>query len=164
MGDKRLLSMLKFIILNVFCLLFFMSGSCDTNSPIQNQSSKVSNNTPTKNSKMTIKIGAKTFETTLYDNATVTAFKAILPLTINMVELNGNEKYADLKNRLPVNSLNPKTIQNGDLMIYGSNTLVLFYKNFSTLYSYTQLGRIENPSELADALGSGNVTIAFELK
>ena len=112
---------------------------------------------------MKIKIGTKTFEATLYDTETVIAFKAMLPLSINMVELNDNEKYADLKGNLPINSFNPKTIQNGDLMIYGSNTLVLFYKTLSTPYSYTKLGCITDTTGLAEALGSDNILISFEL-
>jgi hypothetical protein len=79
-----------------------------------------------------------------------------------MLELNNNEKYYDLPNALPANSSNPATIKNGDLMLYGSKTLVLFYKTFSTSYSYTKLGRIDDVTGLASALGSGNVTITFE--
>jgi hypothetical protein len=41
---------------------------------------------------MRIKIGEKTFRATLEDNATAQAFKAQLPLTVRMTELNGNEK------------------------------------------------------------------------
>src|SRR6478672_7682704 len=74
---------------------------------------------------MKIKIGSSTFTATLYDNATANAFKGMLPMTINMSELNGNEKYYDLPVNLPTNASNPGTIQTGDLMIYGSNTLVL---------------------------------------
>ena len=109
-------------------------------------------------------MAANTFTATLYNNATATAFKAKLPMTINMTELNGNEKYFDLPDNLPANASNPGTIQAGDLMLYGSNTLVLFYKSFSTSYNYTRLARIDNPSGLTDALGSGNITVKFELE
>jgi hypothetical protein len=49
-------------------------------------------------------------------------------------------------------------------MLYGSNTVVLFYENFSTSYGYTRLGKIDNPAGLATALGSGNVTVTFDLE
>ena len=113
---------------------------------------------------MKITIGTNVFTATLYNNASVTAFKAKLPMSINMNELNGNEKYFDLSDNLPANASNPGTIKTGDLMLYGSNTLVLFYKTFSTSYSYTRLGHIDNPSGLAVALGLGNVTVRFELE
>ena len=115
----------------------------------------------TDSMKLKVTVGANNFTATLYNNATVTAFKKRLPMTINMKELNGNEKYFDLPDDLPANASNPGTIQTGDLMLYGSNTLVLFYKSFSTSYNYTPMGRIDNASGLTAALGSGNVTVTF---
>ena len=113
--------------------------------------------------KLKISVGTNVFTATLNNNATATAFKAKLPITVSMSELNGNEKYFDLSYSLPTNALNPGTIQTGDLMMYGANTLVLFYKTFSTSYNYTRLGHIDNPSGLAAILGSGNVTVTFDL-
>lgn len=114
--------------------------------------------------KLKVIVGSNVFTATLHNNVTATAFKAKLPMTINMKELNGNEKYYNLSDNLPNNASDPGTIQTGDLMLYGSNTLVLFYKTFSTSYSYSRLGRIDNPSGLAAALGSGNVTVTLELE
>lgn len=115
-------------------------------------------------SRLRIKVGSTTFTATLSGNPAVTAWKARLPLTLSMRELNGNEKFVDLPYSLPTNPTNPGTIQAGDLTLYGSNTLVLFYETFKTSYSYTKLGRIDNPAGLAAALGSGNVAVTFELE
>lgn len=114
--------------------------------------------------KIRIKIGEKTFISSLSDNPTATAFKALLPLSINMNELNNNEKFADLSKNLPINASVPPSIQSGDLMMYGSRTLVLFYEGFSTTYSYTKIGKIDDISGLAAALGSGDVNVSFELQ
>lgn len=116
-----------------------------------------------KGTKMKITIGSKVFNATLFDNPTAAAFKALLPLTLDMEELNGNEKKFDLDRSLPTDASNPKTINNGDLMLWQNNTVVLFYKSFSTSYSYTKLGRIDDPAALEAALGKGNVTVTFEL-
>jgi hypothetical protein len=157
---------MKQLLLLFFCAfaLFTSCASCDKDGAAPGAVNNNNNNGNPTGGKMNIKIGSQTFTATLYDNATATAFKSMLPLTVNMVELNGNEKYFDLSRSLPANASNPGTIQAGDLMLYGSNTLVLFYKTFSTFYSYTRLGRIDNVTGLADAVGSGNVTVTFELE
>src|SRR3954470_9159883 len=153
---------MKPVITFLSCLICIQLFACCNKN---NDMTSTSNNVPnTDSAKLKITIGSNTFNATIYNNATATAFKTKLPLTINMTELNGNEKYFDLPDNLPANASNPGTIQNGDLMLYGSKTLVLFYKSFSTSYNYTRLGRIDNPSGLAVALGSGNITVKFELE
>ncbi|MBQ4508912.1 MAG: hypothetical protein II970_08465 [Paludibacteraceae bacterium] len=107
-------------------------------------------------------VGNKTFTATLADSETGKAFAQLLPMTLSMNELNGNEKYHYLDSSLPTDSYTPGTIQAGDLMLYGNNCVVLFYKTFSSSYSYTRIGRIDNPAGLAEALGSGNVSVRFE--
>ena len=75
-----------------------------------------------------------------------------------MSELNGNEKYIYLDTTLPTNSSNPKRINAGDVMLYGNNCLVIFYKSFDTSYSYTRIGHIDDLPNL----GNGNITVKFE--
>ena len=117
----------------------------------------------TKN-QMIIKIGPKVFTATFAEYPTATAFKAMLPLTLNLADLNENEKVVRLPDKLPTNDSNPGRIQAGDLMIWSSQSLVLFYKSFPTSYSYTRVGLINDIAGLSAAVGSGNVTITFEMK
>ena len=111
-----------------------------------------------------ITVGNRTFAATLQDTPPARAFAALLPLSIGMTELNGNEKFFTLPSALPTQEAVPRAIQAGDLMLYGSSTLVLFYESFSTTYSYTPIGRIDNPAGLKAALGTGNVTVAFDVR
>ena len=111
---------------------------------------------------LTITVGSETFAATLADNDAARAFSALLPLTINMSELNGNEKYYYLDSDLPTASHRPGTIHAGDLMLYGSSCLVLFYETFSSGYSYTRLGQLTAPEGLAAAVGRGSVRVTIE--
>jgi hypothetical protein len=116
----------------------------------------------TMDNRITIRIGQKAFAATLSDNATAAAFKKLLPLSVTMTELNGNEKFARLSVTVPTQASMPPAIRTGDLMMYGANTLVLFYKSFRTTYSYTNIGRLDDPTGLEGALGSGDVEVTFD--
>ena len=112
--------------------------------------------------KLRIQAGGQTFTATLEDNPTTRALLERFPMTITMKELNGNEKYYDLPFSLPTDAHKPGSIHAGDIMLFGSDCLVLFYDSFSSGYSYTRLGSIDNPSGLSAALGSGNVDVTFQ--
>ena len=112
-------------------------------------------------STVTISVGDQTFTAALYDTPAAKALSELLPMTLHMSELNGNEKYFYLDATLPTDASIPSEIHAGDLMLYGNNCLVLFYESFSTSYSYTPLGHIENPAGLASALGNGSVQVTF---
>lgn len=110
---------------------------------------------------MWMSIGERRFAITLADNQTTRALAARLPLTVDMAEHNGNEKYASLPQPLPTNASRPGTIHNGDLMLYGSDTLVVFYMTFNSSYSYTRLGRVDDPADLSQALGRDGIRVVF---
>lgn len=110
---------------------------------------------------ITISVNGRTFTATLEDNSTTRAFAKKLPLEMDMQELNGNEKYFYLNESLPSNAERVGKISAGDLMLFGDNCVVIFYKDFSTSYTYTRLGKI-NSADLAETLGDGNVHVTFK--
>lgn len=116
------------------------------------------------NYKALITVGEKEFPAVLYDNETVRKLVKRFPMAITMDELNGNEKYCYFSESLPANPQKPKKIHTGDIMLYGSDCLVLFYDDFSTEYSYTPIGKISDPAGLANAVGSGAVRVSFRLE
>ena len=143
-------------MINIFYSLFIVLNFASLGSNQSNLFNK-------KNVEMKIKIGSKEFIAILYDNPTAEKFKKLLPMRIEMKELNNNEKYADIPGNLNTNPINLGKIESGDIMIYDTNTLVLFYKSFRTNYSYTKVGHITDTSNLIESLGHGNVSISFEL-
>lgn len=116
-----------------------------------------------KEEKLIIEVGKQKFEAVLYNNKAVQAWKKKLPMTLSMSELNRNEKYHYLSYSLPTKPEKPGIIQAGDLKLYGSDCLVLFYQTFQTAYSYTKIARINNIAGLQNALGTGSVSVTFRL-
>lgn len=110
---------------------------------------------------MTVEVNGKKFRAELYDNDTTNAFKEILPVTFSMDEHNGNEKYIYMDQSLPSASEKIGSIQKGDIMLFGSDCLVVFYESFQTSYTYTHIGYIENSDGLSSALGSGSAEVSF---
>jgi hypothetical protein len=112
-------------------------------------------------SRLWMTVGERHFAITLADTEAARAFAARLPMTLDMSELNGNEKKFDLPTPLPAHASRPGTIRNGDLMLYGSNTVVLFYLTFDSPYAYTRLGRVDDPTGLAQTLGPAHARVTF---
>jgi hypothetical protein len=120
-------------------------------------------NTPDER-RMWMMVGERRFSITLADNEAARAFATLLPLTLDMPDLNGNEKHVKLPKPLPASASRPGTIRNGDLMLWGADTLVVFYLTFDSPYSYTRLGRIDDAAALPQVLGRGQVRIVFTKK
>ena len=112
---------------------------------------------------MKITIGNSEFSATLYETEAAKAFAKLLPLTLNMSELNGNEKYHNLSTTLPTKTESVGRINAGDVMLWQSNCIVLFYESFATSYSYTKIGKIDDVTGLVQAVGRGSVTVTFSL-
>ncbi len=111
---------------------------------------------------MQMKIGDKIYSVVLQDNNTTKALQEILPMTVKMSEFNGNEKYYHFRETLPSKPERVEQIKTGDIMLFGDDCLVVFYKDFKTTYSYTRIGHIENAADLEQTLGRGSVTVTFE--
>ena len=111
--------------------------------------------------KIIMTINHQSYEIALADNPTAKAFLQQLPLTMTMEELNGNEKFADLPAALKNDPHKPGTIQQGDVMLYGNKTLVLFYETFQTSYSYTPIGKMLSTGSLKKSVGEGGIDVRF---
>jgi len=110
---------------------------------------------------VTVKIGSKKYDAVFYDNDTARTFLRKTPVTYRMTELNGNEKYRYLSYDLPEKV---GKIKAGDIMLYGTDCIVVFYKSFETPYEYTRIGRITDTSGLKNAAGTGSVKVRFSKK
>ena len=148
--------------LGLVCCLFIF-GVCDAAQSRVFVFPAVANpaTTQSKESRMWMNVGERRFAITLAENEAARAFAALLPLSIDMADLNRNEKHVELAKSLPTNASHPGTVHTGDLMLYGSQTLVVFYMTFKSAYSYTRLGRVDDPSGLDRALGIANVQVFF---
>lgn len=111
-----------------------------------------------------ITIKNKKYEAILYDNSTTKELIKKFPITITMSDLNGNEKYYNFSKSFSTSSENVASINKGDIMLFGDNCLVIFYKSFSTRYKYTKLGYIKNTEDLENSFGKGDINITFEIE
>ena len=113
---------------------------------------------------MHITIGQHRFVADLADTAAANELRSLLPFTLHMQDHLHNEKHAHLPRALSRNDSRPGRIQAGDIMLWGGNTLVVFYENFDSSYSYTRLGKIREVKNLKAAVGTGSVDIGFTAK
>lgn len=167
--QKRKFLMIFVIFILVITILIVIAelnnkkpNNTNLNNEAQNNKNTITNineNTEGENN-MSVEaiINDKVFKVNIEDNETAKEFLEILPKEFNMNELNGNEKYIYLNTTFKTNSYNPKRVEAGDIMLYGNNCIVVFYKTFSTSYSYTKIGHIDNLPDL----GNGNIKIKFE--
>ena len=111
--------------------------------------------------KVNIAIGGTHFSATLEDNAAAKEFYELVKnegVTIDMSDYSGFEKVGSLGQTLSADD-KQTTTKAGDIVLYQSNQIVLFYG--SNTWSYTRLGKVDDISGLEKALGSGDVRAVF---
>ena len=153
------------ILLITICSLLLITGCSNKSDDTNNNEANNSTNEVIETKKSDVKvsnikviISDKTYTLNLENNKTVEEFINLLPKEFTMNELNGNEKYVNMNDSLTTNSYKAKHIEKGDVMLYGDNCLVIFYKSFDTPYQYTKIGHIDN----LDDLGNGSIKAKFE--
>ena len=100
------------------------------------------------------------------NNESVEALKAQCenePLVIQMSMYGGFEQVGPIGSRLPSNDAQTTTSA-GDIVLYSSNQIVVFYGSNS--WAYTRLGHItdQDASGMAGLLSNGNVTITISME
>lgn len=165
---KIIIIILIFLVIGVCILLYLKMKSNESGNlnEVDNQLNNKNDNVGGESvnefvNKINININDVTYTATLEDNDTAKELVSRMPFTIEMNELNSNEKYYYFDKSFPTNSSRINRINNGDIMLYGSDCLVLFYESFNTSYSYTRIGKIDNPNNLKNVVGNGNITITF---
>ena len=118
----------------------------------------------TANMKLTLKINDIEVDVIWTDNDSVRALKNLAKdgLTINMSKYGGFEQVGSIDSTLP-SSDTRITTNPGDIVLYSSNQIVIFYG--SNTWSYTKLGHINlSKSELTNLIGDEDVVITLNLK
>ena len=99
------------------------------------------------------------------DNESVSALKELAAndLTIQMSMYGGFEQVGSIGQRLPSSDVQTST-SSGDIVLYSSNQLVVFYGSNS--WAYTRLGHItdKTPEEMRTLLSNGDVTITLSMQ
>lgn len=117
----------------------------------------------TEVTEMKVEVNGYTFHATLENNAAVTELVQMMreqPAVIDMSDYSGFEKVGSLGTTLS-GSNSQTTTKAGDIVLYNSNQIVVFYGSNS--WSYTRIGHITDLTGWQEALGTGDVTITFSI-
>lgn len=115
--------------------------------------------------KINITIDGRSMSATLADNEATKALVEKLgedPVTITMSNYGGFEKVGALPWSLPASDTRITT-KPGDIMLYTSNNIVIFYGE--NTWAYTPLGTLDtsDPNEIRDFVGNGDKEVTISL-
>ncbi len=143
--------------------LFLLSGCTPKDKTPRNESSSVIENETAdeeREYKMILSIDRQEQNITWENNASVKALKELGELKIDMHRYGGFEQVGSIGHTLVSNDVQ-MTTNPGDIVLYSSNQLTIFYGSNS--WSYTKLGHINlNKSELTTLLDKPNVEVTIK--
>ena len=111
--------------------------------------------------KVSIKVGGKSLDATLADNASARDFASLLPLTLTLSDYASTEKVSDLPQRLTTEGA-PEGITPtaGDITFYAPwGNLAIFYRDFGYSRGLIKLGRIDGDIDVLGQPGPMQATI-----
>lgn len=114
--------------------------------------------------KVKVSIGDYSFTAKLEDTTAAKELAQMMkdgPVVLELEDYSGFEKVGSLGTSL-TRSDKQTTTKSGDIVLYNGSNIVIFYGSNS--WSYTRIGKIDDLKDWEKALGSGSVTVTFEVE
>ena len=161
---------LIFLLLSVLMLLA-VTACCERKTvpktqPIENTQNSLTEETSDERTDTGMKmyINDKEIPVTWENNPSVSALKSNLQagdIVVSMSMYSNNEQVGPLDKSYPSNDVQTTT-NNGDIVLYRSDQIVLFYGSNS--WAYTRLGKMDlSKNEVVNLLSNGDVSIRLTL-
>jgi hypothetical protein len=170
MNKKRLIVAIVLVIAEIIVMAFIIKlmhpraydpvsvGGGDPSKIPTITNTNANTNTKEEENVMKININSEKYVINVENEALMEEIYNALPETFTMNELNGNEKYYYLNSTMKnANSEALGQVQKGDVMLFESDCLVIFYDSFETEFRYTKIGHIDNLGDI----GSSNVEVSI---
>ena len=163
--------MKKMLIIILAIALIVLSAGCSDSKETQEpdvpeetqQAENADDEEERGTTEMTLKINGEEVDVKWEDNESVRALADLAaegPVTVETSAYGGFEQVGGLGTTLPSNDVNTTTGA-GDIVLYSSNSIVVFYGTNS--WAYTRLGHIEDRStdELKSMLGNSSAVLTI---
>ena len=161
---------LAFLLLSVLMLLAVTAchekKTAPKTQPIENTQNSLTEETSDERTDTGMKMYINDMEipVTWENNPSVSALKSDLQagdIVVSMTMYSNNEQVGPLDKSYPSNDVQTTT-NNGDIILYSSDQIVLFYGSNS--WAYTRLGKMDlSENEVINLLSNGDVSIRLTL-
>ena len=155
---KRLLFI--FVMIMLFCVGCSNNKIDTTTNPIYDNSTDITDNTTNQNKDeiiMKLYVDNVLIDVEWIESESLTALKELLPLELTLTRYGGFEQVGSIGKSIKSND-SRITTSPGDIVLYNSNNIVMFYG--TNTWSYTKLGHINlSNDELNNLLNKESVKI-----